>query len=140
MPCYQYGRFLRECVDSILSQGIGDIRVLIIDNASTDNSLEVARQLAAEDGRIEILARPCNLGPHASWNEGIDWAKSDYLVILAADDLLADGAIARAVSVLNIASECESFHGKGRKFQRRRGASGCRSVSCQIGVADRARP
>ena len=36
VPCYQYGRFLRECVDSILSQGIGDIRVLVIDNASTD--------------------------------------------------------------------------------------------------------
>lgn len=100
VPCYQYGRYLRECVTSVLRQGITDLRVLIIDNASTDNSLALARQFSAEDGRIEVLARPCNLGPHASWNEGIDWAKSDYLVILAADDLLADGAIARAISAL----------------------------------------
>jgi glycosyltransferase involved in cell wall biosynthesis len=117
VPCYQYGRFLRECVTSLFRQGIDDLRVLIIDNASTDNSVAVARQLSAEDGRIEVLARPCNLGHHASWNEGIEWAKSDYLVILAADDLLADGAIARAISVLDRHPHAGFATGRDVKFR-----------------------
>lgn len=100
IPCYQYGRFLRDGVTSVLSQGIRSVRVLIIDNASTDNSVEVAQQLAAEDRRVEVVAHRRNLGQHASFNEGIDWARADYFLILCADDLLAPGALARAISLM----------------------------------------
>jgi glycosyltransferase involved in cell wall biosynthesis len=100
IPCYQYGRFLRDCVTSVLRQGVQDVRVLIIDNASTDNSVEVAQQLAAEDRRVEVVVHPRNLGPHASFNEGVDWASSKYFVILCADDLLAPGCLASAVAIL----------------------------------------
>jgi len=100
VPCYQYGRFLRGCVASILNQGIVDVRVLIIDNASTDDSAAVARRLAAEDGRISVVARSVNLGLHASFNEGIDWATADYFMVLYADDLLAPGSLARALPVM----------------------------------------
>lgn len=100
VPSYQYGRYLRGCVTSVLRQDIANLRVLIIDNASTDDSVEIARQLAAEDRRVEVLARPRNLGPHASFNDGIDWACADYFLILCADDLLAPGALARAVAVM----------------------------------------
>jgi glycosyltransferase involved in cell wall biosynthesis len=100
VPCYQYGRFLRGCVASILNQGITDVRVLIIDNASTDDSAAVARRLSAENGRISVVARPVNLGLHASFNEGIDWATADYFMVLYADDLLAPGSLARALPVM----------------------------------------
>jgi glycosyltransferase involved in cell wall biosynthesis len=100
IPCYQYGRFLRECVSSVLGQGIADIRVLIIDNASTDNSVEVARQLAAEDARVDVVTHRTNRGPQASFNEGVDWAASDYFMVLCADDLLAPGSLARAIEVM----------------------------------------
>jgi len=100
VPCYQYGRFLRDCVSSILDQGIDDLRVLIIDNASTDDSVSVARQLAVEDPRIEVLARDRNLGHIASLNEGIDWAKADYFAIVHADDLLTPGSFKRALSFM----------------------------------------
>lgn len=49
IPNYEYGRFLRDCVTSVLRQNIEALRVLIIDNASTDDSVEVARALARED-------------------------------------------------------------------------------------------
>jgi glycosyltransferase involved in cell wall biosynthesis len=100
IPCYQYGRFLRECVRSVLTQDIAHVRVLIIDNASTDESVEVAQQLALEDPRVEVVARRRNLGAHASYNEGIDWASSKYFVVLCADDLLTPGSLRRAVSIL----------------------------------------
>ncbi len=100
VPCYQYGRYLRGCVSSVLSQEIQDLRILIIDNASTDDSVEVARQLAAEDRRVEVVAHQKNLGQHASFNEAIDWAASDYFIILCADDLLAPGSLRRACSIM----------------------------------------
>jgi glycosyltransferase involved in cell wall biosynthesis len=100
IPCYEYGRFLRDCVVSVLTQRIRDLRVLIIDNASTDNSLEIAQQLAAEDPRVEVVAHGRNLGHHASFNEGIDWARAKYFMILCADDLLAPNCLPRAVSFM----------------------------------------
>ena len=51
VPCYNYGRFLRECVESVLSQPV-EVRVLIIDDASTDDTPEVAAALAAEDANL----------------------------------------------------------------------------------------
>ncbi len=101
IPCYQYGRYLRGCVTSVLSQGIEDVRVLVIDNASSDDSVEIAQQLATEDRRVEVVAHRRNLGPHASFNEGIEWASSRYFMVLCADDLLAPGALGRAVSVMD---------------------------------------
>lgn len=100
VPCYQYGRYLRECVTSVLTQGYRDLRVLIIDNASTDDSLEVAQQLAAEDRRVDVVAHRTNLGQHASYNEAIDWASSKYFIILCADDLLVPGCLARTVKIM----------------------------------------
>lgn len=100
VPCYQYGRYLRDCVTSVLTQGYRDVRVLIIDNASTDNSLEVAQQLAAEDRRVEVVAHRTNLGQHASYNEAVDWASSKYFIMLCADDLLVPGCLARTVGIM----------------------------------------
>ena len=100
VPCYQYGHFLRDCAASVLSQDIGDLRLLIIDNASTDNTLEVAAEIAAADKRVEVIAHRSNLGPLASFNEGIDWASAPYFIVLCADDLLAPGALGRAASIM----------------------------------------
>src|ERR1700751_2438487 len=100
IPCYQYGRFLRRCVTSVLSQEIRNLRVLIIDNASSDNSLDVARSLAAEDSRVEVVAHPANLGHHASYNEGIDWASAEYFTTLCVDVLLPPGSLRRAITIM----------------------------------------
>jgi glycosyltransferase involved in cell wall biosynthesis len=100
IPNYQYGRYLAQCVDSVLSQGIEDIRILIVDNASTDNSVEVAAGLCSKDRRVQVEARPVNLGPHASFNKGIDWAEADYFLLLCSDDLIAPGSMQRALKVL----------------------------------------
>ena len=100
IPSYQYGRYLRTCVESVLSQEGVALRVLIIDNASTDDSLDVARQLANEDARVELRVHHSNVGPHASFNEGIDWASADYFLILCADDFLVPHALSRAVDVM----------------------------------------
>lgn len=100
IPNYNYGRYLLACAESVLSQSGVHVRLLIIDNASQDESVDIARDLASSDGRVEVILRSRNLGPHASFNEGIDWARSDYFLILCADDLLNLGALLRATYAL----------------------------------------
>lgn len=100
IPNFQYGRYLRDCVESVLGQGASQLRVLIIDNASTDNSMEVAQQLAAEDERVSFVRHRTNLGHHASFNEAIDWASAENFLLLCADDMLTSGALTRATTVL----------------------------------------
>ncbi|MCO7736172.1 glycosyltransferase [Brucella intermedia] len=111
IPNFNYGRYLSLCANSVLRQTGVNVRLLIIDNASTDNSVEVAKGLAAGDSRVELLLRRKNLGPHASFNEGIDWAASDYFLILCSDDLLAGGALERAAVLLSQQEDVHLVHG-----------------------------
>jgi glycosyltransferase involved in cell wall biosynthesis len=112
IPCYQYGRFLRGCVESVLAQPVERLRVLIIDNASTDDSLEIAQQLATENSAVQVVAHPRNLGHHASYNEAIDWADQKYFLLLCADDLVAPGSLARAVAILERHPEAVMSYGR----------------------------
>ncbi|KAB2717222.1 glycosyltransferase family 2 protein [Brucella intermedia] len=111
IPNFNYGRYLSLCANSVLGQTGVNVRLLIIDNASTDDSVEVAKGLAAGDSRVELLLRRKNLGPHASFNEGIDWAASDYFLILCSDDLLAGGALERAAVLLSQQEDVHLVHG-----------------------------
>ena len=102
IPCYNYGRFLAEAVSSVLDDQDGlDVRVLIIDDASTDDSADVARQIAAERPRVELLVHAANRGHLATYNEGLDWADGDYTIVLSADDRLTPGSLRRAVDLLD---------------------------------------
>jgi glycosyltransferase involved in cell wall biosynthesis len=103
VPCYRYGHFLAQSVGSALDGQDGvDVRVLIIDDASPDDSAEQAMKLAASDPRIEVVVHPVNLGHIATYNEGLlEWADGDYTVLLSADDRLAPGALTRAAALLD---------------------------------------
>src|SRR5215470_6327097 len=80
IPCYKYGHFLEDVIGSVLDDQEGvDVRVLIIDDASTDDSAEVARKIAARDPRVEVIVHETNKGNIATFNEGLlDWADGDY--------------------------------------------------------------
>ena len=92
VPCFNYGRWLAGCVESALSQPGVQVDVVIVDDASTDNSLDVAQGLArCYPGRIRLVAQPRNRGHIPSVNEGMRHVSGDYVVKLDADDLLAPG-------------------------------------------------
>jgi hypothetical protein len=101
VPCYRYGRYLHDCVGAALDQEGVDVRVLIIDDCSPDDSADVARALAEQDERVQVRVHEQNKGHIATYNEGLlDWADGDYSVLISADDMLAPGALARATAVL----------------------------------------
>jgi glycosyltransferase involved in cell wall biosynthesis len=103
IPCYNYGHFLRDAVRSVLTGQDGvDVRVLVIDDASTDDSVEVAKAIAELDSRVEVAVHPVNRGNIATYNEGLlEWADGDYTVLLSADDRLTPGSLTRAVQLLD---------------------------------------
>ena len=101
VPCYRYGRFLRACVSSVLEQQGVNVRVLIIDDCSPDHTAEVAAQLRAEDQRVSYIRHESNQGHISTYNEGIDWTRSEYYLLLSADDYLLPGALNRTVSFMD---------------------------------------
>src|ERR1700754_2370869 len=96
IPCYNYARYLRGCVSSALDQPGVDVRVLVIDDASSDETASVGRDLARSDGRVTFRRHESNKGHIATYNEGlIGWSTADYTALLSADDLLAPGSLGR---------------------------------------------
>jgi glycosyltransferase involved in cell wall biosynthesis len=93
---------LERCVGSILSQESVDVRVLIIDDASTDHTPEVGKRIALRDERVEYRRHDNNRGHITTYNEGLlNWAVSKYSLLLSADDMLTPGALARATQVMD---------------------------------------
>jgi glycosyltransferase involved in cell wall biosynthesis len=105
VPCYNYGRFLGRCVESVAEQAHREWRVLIIDDASTDDTSAVAAELAGRDQRVTFRRHAANHGHIATYNEGLDWAQGEYMLLLSADDFLLPGALDRAIAVLDADSE-----------------------------------
>jgi glycosyltransferase involved in cell wall biosynthesis len=103
IPCYNYGHFLEEAVTSVLDDQPGvDVRVLIIDDASPDDSASMANKIAANDHRVEVAVHAVNKGHIATYNEGLlEWADGDYCVLMSADDRLVRGALRRAGDLLD---------------------------------------
>lgn len=100
VPCFNYGHLLEGCLESVLSQEGVDVRLLVIDDCSTDDSAEVGRRLAEGEERVGFRSHAENMGLIATANEGLEWAAGEYVVLLSADDLLVPGSLRRAVEVM----------------------------------------
>jgi Glycosyl transferase family 2 len=113
IPCYNYGHLLEACVSSVLKQSVHDVRVLIIDDASQDDSLLVANRIARADQRVSIISHGQNLGHISTYNEGISWASAKFFLLLSADDLLVPGALERAAEIMDTNTDVVLTHGIG---------------------------
>jgi sugar O-acyltransferase (sialic acid O-acetyltransferase NeuD family) len=111
VPCYKYAHYLRQCVQSATTQEGVDVRILILDDASPDNTAEIGRELARNDPRIEFRRHGVNHGHIPTFNEGIDWAGGEFLLLLSADDLLLPGALQRAANVFRKHPNVTLVHG-----------------------------
>jgi glycosyltransferase involved in cell wall biosynthesis len=116
VPCYKYGHYVRKCVASVLSQPGVAVDVLIIDDASPDDSASVVRDLAASDPRVRAICHESNKGHIATYNEGLFQLTGDYVVLLSADDLLAPGALRRATALMEAHPEVGLVYGPVSEF------------------------
>lgn len=89
-PCFNAERFVVDTIDSVQSQDIGDWEYIVVDDGSTDDSVQVVQRAIAGDQRIRLVTQP-NAGVAAARNLGADLADPSgaYMVFLDADDLVA---------------------------------------------------
>ena len=85
IPCYNGADTLHYSIDSVVQQGIEDYEIIIVDDGSEDNTLEVACEIAKMNRNVLVLNKP-NGGVSSARNYGIRKATGDYLVFLDADD------------------------------------------------------
>jgi succinoglycan biosynthesis protein ExoO len=78
--------FLARAVRSAQTQTLPPSEIIIVDDASTDGTVETVRQLMADDGRIRLIELPSNGGPSAARNAGFAAARGDWIAVLDADD------------------------------------------------------
>lgn len=116
IPCYNYERFLKDAVDSVLTQEDVDLDVIIVDDASTDGSGELAAELAADDRRIRAVLHTTNMGHIATYNDGLTRVAGEYVVLLSADDLLSPGSLARAAALMEQHPEVGLVYGYAQEF------------------------
>lgn len=99
MPAYNAASYIAEAIDSALAQTLVDIELLVVDDASTDETATIAARFAAADPRVCVLRQERNSGPSACRNRGMAMAQGRWLAILDADDALAPDRLARLVDL-----------------------------------------
>ncbi len=90
---YNYGRFLRDAVQSVRRQTYGNVECIVVDNASTDDSAAVLAELEASAPAPRIIRRSQNGGQSVASAEGFASASGDYIIFLDADDYLLPRAV-----------------------------------------------
>ncbi len=93
VPCYNIQAYLPKCLESLHKQQIpeGDVEFVLVNDGSTDGTLDILRQFAAQDNRAVVIDKP-NQGVCAARNHGLAVAKGTYVFFLDGDDWLTDNA------------------------------------------------
>ena len=89
VPCYNQGKYAKECLDSVMAQTFQDFEVICVNDGSPDNCLKILEEFSQNDNRIRVYTQE-NQGQSAARNKGLDNAKGEYIFFLDSDDLLPD--------------------------------------------------
>ena len=92
IPIYNVGRYLEECVNSVLSQTYSDLQIILVDDGSTDSSGAICDDFAEKDRRVQVIHKK-NGGLSDARNVGTSAASGDFIFYLDSDDYLEINAI-----------------------------------------------
>lgn len=95
IPNYNYGKFLDVAIMSALSQTYQDIEVVVVDDCSTDNSIDVLKKYMQPDSRVRVFLNDENIGLPATANKAISLSRGKYIVRIDADDMLLPDCVER---------------------------------------------
>lgn len=99
IPVFNGERFIAAAIESVLRQTFTNFELIIIDDHSSDRSLDVI--YGYNDARLRVVVNDCNIGAEGNWNRCLTESKGRYLKLLPQDDVLAPTNLAKQVSVLN---------------------------------------
>lgn len=87
MPAYNAQNYIKEAIESVLNQTMGDLELLVLDDGSKDNTVAIAKELERKDARVRVLINEKNMGVARTRNRGIDMSKGEYIAFLDSDDV-----------------------------------------------------
>ncbi len=99
IPVFNCEQYLRFAIESVLQQTLHDFELVVIDNHSTDATLQVAWSYG--DPRVRVIENDENLGAEANWNKALGVARGRLIKILCADDLLYPSCLEKQAGVLS---------------------------------------
>lgn len=118
---YNYGKFITECVNSVLQQTYKNIEIVIIDDGSTDNSLELINEKYSKNHLVDIVSKK-NGGQLSTFNEAIKHITGDIIFFLDSDDMYKNDYIEKALEIYKknkdidfVFCAMEKFFSDGRK-------------------------
>lgn len=106
-PCYNSGRFIAEMIESVLDQDYTDWELLITDDCSTDNSVDIIKSYACNDPRIKLFKLEKNSGAGIARNKSIEMAKGRYIAFCDSDDLWRKDKLSKQLDF--ISEGCREF-------------------------------
>ena len=123
IPVFNRERFIADAIDSVLSQSYSDFEILLIDDGSTDRSVEIMR--AYTDPRVRIERNDRNLGIPYTRNRGLELARGEYIALLDSDDRADPLRLERQVDFLDqhpdyvqVGSWCRMIDAHGRPLKK----------------------
>lgn len=93
VPFYNVERFIRKCICSILKQSYENLEVILVNDAATDNSLDICKKYARKDKRLIIIEQPKNLGVDKARFRGLEAVTGEYVMFVDSDDYLPSNAV-----------------------------------------------
>lgn len=92
VPVYNAGSSMKKSIDSILASTYHDIEILIVDDGSEKETADLCDALGKLDDRVKVIHQ-CNKGVSAARNNGLKFAKGDYITFVDADDLIEERSL-----------------------------------------------
>ena len=103
--CYNHRNFVQEAIESVLRQDYPSIELILVDDASQDGSQEIILEILNQHPEIKYISHKTNRGNCASFNAGFRISGGNYIIDLAADDVLMPDRVTKGVSALVQAGE-----------------------------------
>ncbi|CDE23876.1 glycosyltransferases involved in cell wall biogenesis [Amedibacillus dolichus CAG:375] len=101
VPIYNVDRYLKKCIESVIAQDYSDFEVILIDDFSTDKSLEIARSYE-QFPKVRLITKEYNSGLSDTRNIGLTEAKGDYVLFLDSDDYIEEGCLSIISKLISI--------------------------------------
>jgi glycosyltransferase involved in cell wall biosynthesis len=106
MTAYNRELYIAEAIDSVLASTYKNFELIIVDDVSKDNTVEIARSYAARDPRIKVYVNERNLGDYPNRNRAASYAKGKYIKYLDSDDKIYDFGLGYCVEQMERSPEC----------------------------------
>jgi glycosyltransferase involved in cell wall biosynthesis len=128
LPNYNHGWLLSRSLGALMQQTVPPDEILVVDDGSTDNSVEVIEAHGRRCDRIRLIRHAANRGAFAAVRTGIAAASGEFLLFAAADDFILPDLIARAVEAFRANPQAAFFCSKVALIDRRRQMVGLRPI------------